>query len=97
MKKFILFILLSTGCFMLFGCAAVAKDYCTVNAAYTAGVNDGQDNQPMQNYAVVFCPKPQQAKLNAAYDRGYKYGTKHRRHHRRPPPPRPHPHHHRYY
>lgn len=96
MKKIILFVLLFAGCIMLCGCAEMIKESCTVNAAYASGVNDGQYRRPMQDYALL-CPKPNQARINAAYRRGYKYGIRHRRRPPPPPyPPKPH-HHHRYY
>lgn len=97
MKKIMLLVLLFAGCTLLCGCAEMIKESCTVNAAYSSGVNDGQDRQPMRDYGIL-CPKPDQGRINDAYQRGYRYGVRHRRHRPMPPPPpRPYPHHHRYY
>jgi hypothetical protein len=75
MKKLIL---LLSGYILLCGCANTNNGLCSAQAAYNAGLHDGQYNQAMQPNYANGCSKKQRARLNDSYLQGYRYGLRHR-------------------
>lgn len=58
------------------GCAAMIKQACSEEGAYSAGMNDGRGGERMNSGYNALCEEPDKARAASAYRTGYADGLK---------------------